>query len=249
MLFRSPSDLQIPVPIALNFMMPELQQLSIDADFSDLIEESMGLSYRDIKNFIKNKILLNANIKSITYPFYKFVFPKNGILPFENGSVADMYTLLTMFDTNLYFVLKTSKYYFLFNNNNDNKDVIVETTEQIGDDGRFLKKINEDSILSDDEFNSLSDNIIEGEDDISVNSNSILFYIQNSPPPAYEKNSFGGSELFTNNIVTKLRIQSENSKKKFDVNISYNLQVADGINLKSSTKITKAFEILKSEPL
>ena len=166
-----PPDLQIPVPIALNFMMPELQQLSIDADFSDLIkestnliEESMGLSYRDIKNFIKNKILLNANIKSITYPFYKFVFPKNEILPFENGSVTDMYTLLTMFDTNLYFVLKTSKYYFLFNNNNDNKDVIVETTEQIGNDGSFLKKINEDSILSDDEFNSLSDNIVEVEE-------------------------------------------------------------------------------------
>jgi hypothetical protein len=52
-----------------------------------------------------------------------------------------------------------------------------------------------------------------------------------------------------NNRVFKARIESQNSKKKFDVNINYSLQIVQGIKLLKDVTITKEFEVLKTEPI
>ena len=51
-----------------------------------------------------------------------------------------------------------------------------------------------------------------------------------------------------NNVVYKVRVESQNSKKKFDLNITYNLQISEKIQLLQNSGITKQFEVLKSEP-
>ena len=55
------------------------------------------------------------------------------------------------------------------------------------------------------------------------------------------------NSIFSNNQVFKIRIESQNSKKRFDVNVRYNIQIADGVRLLKNSNITKEFEILKTE--
>jgi hypothetical protein len=57
------------------------------------------------------------------------------------------------------------------------------------------------------------------------------------------------NSIFQTNKIFKARIQSQNSKKKFDLNINYTLELIDGIKLLKDTTITKNFDILKTEEL
>lgn len=60
---------------------------------------------------------------------------------------------------------------------------------------------------------------------------------------------FDKDSIFENNRIFKARIQSQNSKKKFDVNINYTIEIINGIKLLKDTTITKNFDILKTEGL
>lgn len=60
---------------------------------------------------------------------------------------------------------------------------------------------------------------------------------------------FDKDSIFENNKIFKARIQSQNSKKKFDVNINYTIEIINGIKLLKDTTITKNFDILKTEGL
>lgn len=53
--------------------------------------------------------------------------------------------------------------------------------------------------------------------------------------------------VFKNKRTFKFRVQSQNSKKKFDVNVTYNIQVDEGVKNLSKSIITKNFEVLKTE--
>lgn len=64
-----------------------------------------------------------------------------------------------------------------------------------------------------------------------------------------KNNLITDDSIFESNKIFKARIQSQNSKKKFDLNINYTLEIVDGIKLLSETKISKNFDILKTESL
>jgi hypothetical protein len=68
--------------------------------------------------------------------------------------------------------------------------------------------------------------------------------------PAFSKEELVSNDsIFDSNKIFKARIQSQNSKKKFDLNINYTIQLIDGIKLLKDTTITKNFDILKTEEL
>jgi hypothetical protein len=57
------------------------------------------------------------------------------------------------------------------------------------------------------------------------------------------------NSVFDDKRTFKFRVQSQNSKKKFDVNVNYKIQIDKGIKNLSQTTITKNFEILKTEQI
>jgi len=64
-----------------------------------------------------------------------------------------------------------------------------------------------------------------------------------------KKDLVSNDSIFDSNKIFKARVQSQNSKKKFDLNINYTIQLIDGIKLLKDTTITKNFDILKTEEL
>jgi len=57
------------------------------------------------------------------------------------------------------------------------------------------------------------------------------------------------NSVFDSNKQFKARIQSLNSKKKFDLNINYNIEIVEGIKALSESGIVKEFEILQTQEI
>ena len=63
------------------------------------------------------------------------------------------------------------------------------------------------------------------------------------------KDTLDPNSVFQQDKIFKIRIQSQNSKKKFDLNVNYNIQALDGIKTLQEAGITKKFEVLLTEEI
>ncbi len=57
------------------------------------------------------------------------------------------------------------------------------------------------------------------------------------------------NSVFDSNKQFKARIQSLNSKKKFDININYNIEIIEGLKYLSESGIVKEFEVLQTQEI
>ena len=92
--------------------------------------------------------------------------------------------------------------------------------------------------------------------EVSFNEKGIpIIKVEKAIPVSFYLSAFSKNDLiindsiFDSNKIFKARIQSQNSKKKFDLNINYTIQLIDGIKLLKDTTITKNFDVLKTEQL
>lgn len=110
-----------------------------------------------------------------------------------------------------------------------------------------IKKIIEDGEITVDEEPKLFDSLSQQYDLYALKFFLEILKFKKAPPLSLVT----PDTIFSNNNnqVFKARIESQNSKKKFDVNFEYRIQIADGINLLKDTPMNKNFEILKTEPI
>lgn len=190
---------------------------------------------------ITNDIINSLESNDLTYnQLYNVIFQKiiNNNDVFVSSSKQTFGMLLNkLFESDFgpYIVFSTKNYNFLFiiqkpNININIPDEIKYRVETVFDTNP--QPIVLESKVPDLQKNSILKNVIDKQ---SFSTSDLL-----APDTIFSNN---------NNQVFKARIESQNSKKKFDVNFEYRIQIVDGVNLLKDTPMNKNFEILKTEPI
>lgn len=155
------------------------------------------------------------------------IFNDTGIInsPFPNFTFNNFFEIIKSYDEDfvLEVVLKNGSFFYRPESPNFNP-------------GFYLKQNNTFSFIN-------------GED--KLNQETINNFIDSTLAESIlDKNSFTvPNSIFDSNKQFKARIQSLNSKKKFDLNINYNIEIVEGIKTLSESGITKNFEILQTEEI